>query len=62
MASRRASAAPARKAASASVSGALTARAQAGNGGGEAAGRLWIACESARASMRKRYAIDGAFG
>src|SRR5277367_6170647 len=31
-------------------------RAQAGNGGGEAAGRLWIPCESARASMRRRYA------
>jgi hypothetical protein len=34
----------------------LTGRAQAGNGGGERAGRLWIPCESARASIAKRYA------
>ena len=61
MASRRLSAAPARKAASASVSGALTARAQAGNGGGEAAGRLWIACESAWREHAERLRRDGAF-
>ena len=39
------------------LSGALTARAQAGNDGGEAAGRLWIPCKSARASIAKRYPV-----
>jgi hypothetical protein len=59
MASRRESAAPARNAASASLSGGFFARAQAGNAAGAAIETVEgpeNPGESARASMRKRYA------
>jgi len=54
-ASSRASAAPARNAASAPLSGAFAARAQPGNDAGGDDGRLWIPNESARSSMAKGY-------
>ena len=49
--SRRASAAPARKAASASLSGGFSARAQAGNGAGRGRRNAWISANQRESSM-----------